>query len=63
MVQLLLGLDAVPTPHDAADALAVAICHAHASGGIHAGSVVRATRQERSWRHVKMADLARRQAP
>jgi crossover junction endodeoxyribonuclease RuvC len=29
MVQLLLGLDAVPTPHDAADALAVAICHLH----------------------------------
>ena len=29
MVKLLLGLDAVPTPHDAADALAVAICHVH----------------------------------
>jgi crossover junction endodeoxyribonuclease RuvC len=29
MVKLLLGLDTVPTPHDAADALAVAICHAH----------------------------------
>ena len=29
MVRLLLGLDAVPTPHDAADALAVAICHVH----------------------------------
>ena len=29
MVKLLLGLDAVPTPHDAADALAVAICHLH----------------------------------
>lgn len=31
MVKLLLGLDHVPTPHDAADALAVAICHLHAS--------------------------------
>ena len=30
MVKLLLGLDAVPKPHDAADALAVAICHLHA---------------------------------
>jgi crossover junction endodeoxyribonuclease RuvC len=30
MVKLLLGLDAVPSPHDAADALAVAICHLHA---------------------------------
>jgi crossover junction endodeoxyribonuclease RuvC len=29
MVKLLLGLDAVPTPHDAADALAIAICHLH----------------------------------
>ena len=30
MVKLLLGLDAIPKPHDAADALAVAICHLHA---------------------------------
>jgi crossover junction endodeoxyribonuclease RuvC len=29
MVALLLGLDAPPAPHDAADALAVALCHAH----------------------------------
>lgn len=29
MVRLLLALKAVPTPHDAADALAVAICHFH----------------------------------
>lgn len=29
MVKILLGLDAVPTPDDAADALAVAICHIH----------------------------------
>jgi crossover junction endodeoxyribonuclease RuvC len=29
MVKLLLGLTEVPTPHDAADALAVAICHLH----------------------------------
>lgn len=29
MVRLLLSLKAVPTPHDAADALAVAICHFH----------------------------------
>ena len=31
MVKLLLGLSAPPTPHDAADALAVAICHAHSA--------------------------------
>ena len=30
MVKLLLGLPALPTPHDAADALAIAICHSHA---------------------------------
>jgi crossover junction endodeoxyribonuclease RuvC len=29
MVKLLLGLAAEPSPHDAADALAVAICHVH----------------------------------
>jgi crossover junction endodeoxyribonuclease RuvC len=29
MIKLLLGLDAAPTPHDAADALAVALCHVH----------------------------------
>ena len=34
MIKLLLGLDRVPTPHDAADALAVAICHVHSGLGI-----------------------------
>ena len=29
MVQMLLNLPEIPTPDDAADALAVAICHAH----------------------------------
>lgn len=29
MIKLLLGLAKAPTPHDAADALAVAICHSH----------------------------------
>jgi len=29
MVRILLSLRAVPEPHDAADALAVAICHFH----------------------------------
>jgi crossover junction endodeoxyribonuclease RuvC len=33
MVKLLLGLDAIPSPHDAADALAIAICHVHSTGG------------------------------
>jgi crossover junction endodeoxyribonuclease RuvC len=29
MVKMLLGLEKAPSPHDAADALAVAICHLH----------------------------------
>ncbi len=29
MIKLLLGLEQLPSPHDAADALAVAICHLH----------------------------------
>jgi crossover junction endodeoxyribonuclease RuvC len=64
MVKLLLGLDKVPTPHDAADALAVAICHAHSQGPIarlHARA--RGPRRLTSWRHVPLAALARRQAP
>ena len=32
MVKLLLRLDKAPSPYDAADALAVAICHAHSPG-------------------------------
>ena len=41
MVKLLLGLDAVPSPHDAADAIAVAICHIHSSSGRVAEAVRR----------------------
>src|SRR5207244_11476481 len=29
MIQLLLGLEMPPTPYDASDALAIAICHVH----------------------------------
>jgi crossover junction endodeoxyribonuclease RuvC len=32
MVGLILGLPTPPCPHDAADALAVAICHVHSLG-------------------------------
>ena len=32
MVRLLLRLRSIPTPHDAADALAIAICHFHHAG-------------------------------
>lgn len=33
MVRMLLNLDAIPQPDDAADALAVAICYAHHASG------------------------------
>ncbi|MBA2504303.1 MAG: crossover junction endodeoxyribonuclease RuvC [Pyrinomonadaceae bacterium] len=41
MVRLLLNLSSVPQPHDAADALAIAICHLHHSG---IGNRIRAAR-------------------
>jgi crossover junction endodeoxyribonuclease RuvC len=37
MTRSLLGLKALPKPDDAADALAVALCHAHTSGSLLAG--------------------------
>lgn len=33
MIKLLLKLEEVPKPDDAADALALAVCHAHSAGG------------------------------
>jgi len=56
MVKLLLALDAPPSPHDAADALAIAICHIHSSTGPAAaarrspGNVGRASAAGTSWR-------------
>lgn len=55
MVKLILGLAAAPAPHDAADALAVAICHAHSlnaparrAGGLPGKAAT-------SWRHYRPA--------
>jgi crossover junction endodeoxyribonuclease RuvC len=56
MVKLLLGLTEVPSPHDAADALAVAICHVHAQPPARvaeAMAVARAPRSATSWRHYR----------
>ncbi|HMC76774.1 MAG TPA: crossover junction endodeoxyribonuclease RuvC [Vicinamibacterales bacterium] len=39
MIKLLLRLDAIPAPHDAADALAVAICHLHSCTGAIAAAM------------------------
>lgn len=64
MVKLLLRLDTAPTPHDAADALAVAICHAHSSGPTAQHlQAARPPRHLRSWRHAKLPEATRRQAP
>ena len=56
MMKLLLGLAAVPTPHDAADALAVAICHVHSRVPARAaGSAQPARSAATSWRNYKPA--------
>ena len=69
MVKIVLGLSSVPTPHDAADALAVAICHVHSSalrgvrlqadhpGPAKAGPHRKAAtgKAATSWRHYKPA--------
>ena len=62
MVKMLLGLDTAPKPHDAADALAVALCHANSGGTLAqlAGAAARTPRSLRSWRHVTVEQLTRR---
>ena len=57
MVKLLLGLAQPPSPHDAADALAVAICHLQASTGGVAEEMrqnnLKPQSQLRSWRQYR----------
>ena len=56
MIKLLLGLTEVPSPHDAADALAVAICHVHAQVPARAiGAVQPARSRATSWRTYRPA--------
>ncbi len=55
MLCLLLRLDTPPMPHDASDALAIAVCHAHTTAG---SAVMRPTSQPpaaRSWRQYRPA--------
>ena len=61
MVKLLLGLDAPPSPHDAADALAVAICHLHSSTG--ARRTPRCSRRSRASRRAAGATIDREAPP
>jgi crossover junction endodeoxyribonuclease RuvC len=55
MVKLLLGLEAAPAPHDAADAVAVAICHIHSSQGAVATAIKHQAPAAglRSWRQYR----------
>jgi len=65
MIKLLLRLDRIPEPHDAADALAVAICHVHSVPSDAAAAAIARTRPPapatsrpaapKSWRHYKPA--------
>jgi len=65
MVKLLLGMTETPSPHDAADALAIAICHLHSVPSLRASAAAldrarsgdaadrRTSRPPRSWRDYR----------
>jgi crossover junction endodeoxyribonuclease RuvC len=56
MIKLLLGLDKPPSPHDAADALAVAICHLHSTPAYVPPATApapRGARAPRTWRQYR----------
>ena len=57
MVKLILGLAAVPSPHDAADALAVAICHVHSRSpaALTARRTAARGKPATSWRRYRVA--------
>jgi crossover junction endodeoxyribonuclease RuvC len=69
MVARILGLDVVPKPADAADALALAICHAWRTGGVAGAAIAEAaggrasgtadgsglTPAQRAWRAAERA--------
>jgi crossover junction endodeoxyribonuclease RuvC len=66
MIKLLLGLTKPPSPHDAADALAVAICHLHSApkaglaphrAGVRGGDTAKARLYEAGSRKNVEADL------
>jgi crossover junction endodeoxyribonuclease RuvC len=57
MIRLLLGLDRAPSPHDVADALAVAVCHLHTASNrlarlAHEAAAPHAA-APRSWRQYR----------
>jgi crossover junction endodeoxyribonuclease RuvC len=58
MVKLILGLAALPTPFDASDALAIAICHSHSQAptGVRVQKALR-SRAATNWRHFPVAGI------
>ena len=64
MVKLLLGLAAAPSPHDASDALAAALCHAHSgTSALAARATARLPRALTNWRDFRPDPKIRRPAP
>ncbi len=64
MVKVLLGLDHAPSPHDAADALAAALCHIHSGTSAIAARATRSLpRHLKHWRDYRPAPAPRRQVP
>ena len=53
MMRLLLGLERTPSPHDVADALAIALCHIHTSSSAMGRATIRGNRAVRSWRDFR----------
>jgi len=59
MMKMMLGLAEAPSPHDAADALAVAVCHIHSQPparvrqAMAAVSTGRTRKAASSWRHYR----------
>jgi crossover junction endodeoxyribonuclease RuvC len=54
MIKLLLGLEIAPSPHDVADALAVAVCHIHTSTSpVARVSADKPRATARSWRDYR----------
>jgi crossover junction endodeoxyribonuclease RuvC len=58
MVAKILGLDEVPKPADAADSLAIAICHAWKSGGGTMQSSKAMTPAQKAWQSAEQAATA-----